>query len=149
MTKQSNNSDDDGHYVPGNPLEAAHLRLIKHFKDSGITVTEEKGLSPGQYIATIPQGRRPQPVNYGAIISVEWGYELHSIKLSARDWALVKSGEGLSKRGKGYYYEAQFFWDYWNFGGGLSGSLYVDYGNDGANGYMGSLRGATIEELKK
>ena len=79
-------------------------------------------------------------------ITVEWGYELHSITLSGRNWSLVKTGRPLSMRGKGYYYEGEFFWDYWSFAGGLEGELRVDYGDDGGCGFQGTLSDADIEE---
>jgi hypothetical protein len=47
-----------------------------------------------------------------ATITVEWGYEPHSITLTSRNWSKVKSGKPLRIRGKGYYYENEFFWDY-------------------------------------
>jgi len=82
-----------------------------------------------------------------ATISVQWGYEIHSITLTPRNWARVKSGKPLSIRGKGYYYEGKHFWDYWDFAGGLEGSLVVSYG-DGV-GFDGNLRAARIEEYSK
>jgi hypothetical protein len=48
----------------------------------------------------------------GAVISVTWGYEPHSITLTPRNWRRVKSGRPLSIRGKGYSYDGEFFWDY-------------------------------------
>ena len=45
----------------------------------------------------------------GATVSVAWGYELHSIALTARNWARVKSGKPLRIRGKGFRYEGDFF----------------------------------------
>jgi len=81
-----------------------------------------------------------------ALISVEWGSEIHSIKLTSRNWRRVKSGRQLKIRGKGYYYEGQFFWDYWYFAGGIYGSLLVTYGSDGGCGFEGLLRDATIKE---
>jgi hypothetical protein len=62
-----------------------------------------------------------------ATISVEWGYEMHSITLTARNWNRIKAGRPLEIRGKGYGYEGQFFWDHWFFGGGLEGPLTVAY----------------------
>jgi hypothetical protein len=57
-------------------------------------------------------------MNRGARISVEWGYENHSIVLTAPEWAKVKRGEQLTVKGEGYYYEREYFWDYWAFSGG-------------------------------
>jgi hypothetical protein len=84
--------------------------------------------------------------NNRATITVTWGYEPHSITLSPRDWAKVKAGEELDIDGKGYHYEGEFFWDYWHFGGGLQGELVVNYGNDSAQGFVGKLNDARIDE---
>jgi hypothetical protein len=84
----------------------------------------------------------------GATISVEWGYEQHSITLTPRNWAKVKSGKELFIRGKGYRYEVEFFWDYWHFAGGMEGKLEVWYGDDGGLGFDGQLRDADIMELR-
>ena len=81
-----------------------------------------------------------------ATITVEWGNELHSIILTPRNWAKVKSGSAHRQRGKGYYDGLEFLWDYWAFSGGLDGDLTVDYGSDGGQGFTGKLRTAKIEE---
>ena len=47
-----------------------------------------------------------------ARISAEWGYEIHSITLTTRKSANVKAGKPLRIRGKGYWYNGEFFWDY-------------------------------------
>ncbi len=83
-----------------------------------------------------------------ATITVSWGYEPHSLKLSARDWRLIKSGKSMKIRGEGYHHEGDFFWDYWDFSGGLNGSLIVEYGEDGGTGFVGKLSDAAIEEAK-
>ena len=79
-----------------------------------------------------------------ATITVEWGYESHSITLTARNWAHVKAGRPLEIRGKGYHYEGEFFWDYWSFG--ESGSLDVFYGEDCGHGFSGELSDALVTE---
>jgi hypothetical protein len=64
-------------------------------------------------------------------------------------WAALKGGESHSIRGKGYYSEGDFFWDYWDFGGGLNGTLRVQYGKNTKDlgvGFDGTLDEATIEE---
>jgi hypothetical protein len=81
-----------------------------------------------------------------ATITVTWGYQVHSLTLTPRNWARVKSGSPLSIRGPGYHYEGEFFWDYWSFVGGLDGELEVGYGGDGAQGFIGRLSSATITE---
>ena len=84
-----------------------------------------------------------------ATISVEWGYENHSITLTAKNWAKIKAGKPHAQRGEGYNYEGTFFWDYWSFGGGMDGELRVGYENknDGrGEGFDGSLKDAVIRE---
>jgi hypothetical protein len=86
-----------------------------------------------------------------ATVSVEWGYDEHSITLTPEDWAKVKEGKKLTIRGDGYNYERNCFWDYWDFKGGLDGLLCVRYSdesdeNDSGVGFTGSLYNAEIEE---
>jgi hypothetical protein len=55
-----------------------------------------------------------------ATISVQCGNDVEvSITLSPQRWAAIKAGKPHWIRGKGYYYEGEFFWDYWDFNGGL------------------------------
>jgi hypothetical protein len=82
-----------------------------------------------------------------AKISVEWGYEIHSIVLIPRNWTKVKARKPLTIRRKGYDYEGQFFWDYWVFGGGLDGSLEVCYSDLITFGFTGDLSDADISEF--
>ena len=96
-----------------------------------------------QYSSKVADTRRPT----GATITVEWGYEFHSITLTARNWTAIKAGKPHRQRGKGFHCEGRFFWDYWSFEGGLSGALEVGYGNDGAQGFIGRLADAQIQEL--
>jgi hypothetical protein len=83
-----------------------------------------------------------------AAITVNWGYENHSITLTPRNWAKVKAGKELRIRGKGYWYEGEWFWDYWFLNSRPDDSLVVSYGQDGADadGSVGSLGGAKIVE---
>lgn len=66
------------------------------------------------------------------------------LTLSERNLSKLKRGESLSVRGKGYRYEGEFFWDYWDFIGGQDGDLVVRYGSpkDGdysARGFVGKV----------
>jgi hypothetical protein len=82
-------------------------------------------------------------------ITVEWGYEEHSITLTPSDWAKVISGEELVICGDGYDYEGEVFDDFWHFTGGLEGDLIVTYsnaGDDSGTGFDGKLRDAHITD---
>jgi hypothetical protein len=89
----------------------------------------------------------------GTTVSVRWGNDVSvSIRLTPRNWAKIKVGKPLNIRGKGSYYEGEFFWDYWDFGGGLDGSLtvaYVEGGEDAGTGFDGNLNDAEIEEHRE
>jgi hypothetical protein len=85
--------------------------------------------------------------NVGATITVTWGYGPHTLRLSVRDWHLVRSGASIKIQGEGYYYEGEFFQDYWYFSSGLNGPLVVEYGKDGGTGFVGRLSDAEIEEV--
>ena len=48
-------------------------------------------------------------------------------------------------RGDGYSYDGDFYWDYWDFSGGIDGTLEVRYGTEeeddySAQGYIGTPR---------
>lgn len=60
------------------------------------------------------------------------------LELTPRNWSKLLRGKGLSIRGKGYGYEGDFFWDYWQFVGGLDDRLEVCFGskNDGTSGVV-------------
>lgn len=81
----------------------------------------------------------------GARVAVEWGYKVHEVILTPRNWSRVKAGRHFRIRARGYS-EDGFQWEYWTFSGGLHGELLVEYG-DGGVGFGGKLRDATIEEL--
>ena len=81
----------------------------------------------------------------GARIAVEWGYDIHEVILTPRNWSRVKRGGSLKIRPPGFS-EDGFQWEYWNFARGLDGDLVVGYGEDGGTGFIGNLRAAMIEE---
>ena len=79
------------------------------------------------------------------MVTVLWSdEEEHEIRVTKRDWQKVISGKPLTKRGKGYYVEGVFFWDYWAFEGGIEGSLRVTYTGAGV-GFDGKLSDADLE----
>lgn len=86
-------------------------------------------------------------MNCGATITITYYYEeLLELNLTPRNWSKIKSGKPLRIRGKGFRFEGPFYWDCWSFGGGVDGSLYVGYGNDGGYFFDGCLKDAEIIE---
>jgi hypothetical protein len=85
-----------------------------------------------------------------ACLSVSWGYDVTVyLQVSRRNWSKIIKGKKITVRGKGYYYEGDFFWDYWDFSGGIDGKLEVRYGSpkDGyydGQGFTGRLQEALV-----
>ncbi len=129
-------------------LEAS-IRAAGH--PVGVVESEDDG----DYVGTIPQGRRPMTDDrqrqakpgHAAAIMVEWGYETHELTLTPEQWASVMSGQWLGVEGPGYYYEGKHFSNSWSFDGGYQGGLVVSYGNDGAEGVSCRLCDAVITEF--
>jgi hypothetical protein len=80
-------------------------------------------------------------------LSVEWGYEIHSLTIGPRNWAKIQAGKEWGTGGETYHYEGERFSCYWDFNGrGEPGSLIVSYGNDGGEGYVGTWADVDITE---
>jgi hypothetical protein len=66
---------------------------------------------------------------------------------SRRAIGVQLSPDNLRKfEARGVNYEGEFFWDCWQYSGGLDGSLIVEYGEGGGTGFVGKLSDAEIEE---
>jgi hypothetical protein len=80
-------------------------------------------------------------------LSVEWGYETHSVTIGPRNWQKIQAGKAWGTSGETYDYEGESFSCYWDFNGRSGpGSLLVGYGNDGGEGYVGDWADADITE---
>lgn len=90
--------------------------------------------------------------NDGVTLSVEWGYEAHSLSLTREQWTRIVSGSSLDIVGPGYQYEREHFQDTWHFNGGIDGELRVTYAraggsaHDEADGFVGTVRHALMSE---
>lgn len=77
-------------------------------------------------------------------ISVYWPDDWKSIILDEEQWQEILKGKPFSDSGEGYYYEGEKFSDYWEFGGGPDGKVYVTYDGGGV-GFDGVLSDCEIE----
>jgi hypothetical protein len=81
----------------------------------------------------------------GAVLRVYWGYDVDvELVVSKLNWSKILRGKEVRLRGKGYYYEGEFFRDYWYFFGGFDGELRVSY-SGGGDGFIGTPREALVE----
>jgi hypothetical protein len=88
-----------------------------------------------------------------ARFSVSWGYDVTvDLLVSQKNWLKIVRGENITIRGSGYRYDGEFFWDYWDFLGGLDGELIVRYGSlkEGdytGQGFIGKPREAIVDPI--
>lgn len=87
----------------------------------------------------LPIGRR------GITGWVSWGYERHDFRIGYARWRRIRAGERVVVRSVGWY-EGNKFPICWVFDLKAENSLVVSYGNDGADGYIGSIHDAHVEE---
>ena len=80
-------------------------------------------------------------------ITVDWGYESHSLELIKKDWDAIQAGEEVSFDGETYGYDGKYFDCWWCFNSLEKGQLSVYYGDDGGTGWEGEWSSAEIEEL--
>ena len=82
------------------------------------------------------------------MISVEIGYELQSIVLTEKQWKDVQQGKEFRKSVWGSY-EGQSFRYYFSFNDPSRDgwTLVVSYG-DAADGYIGNIEDAMIQEIE-
>jgi hypothetical protein len=71
-------------------------------------------------------------------VSVEWGYELHSIEIGPRKWMRISNGEEVTIDSVGYY-EGEEFSVSWCFNTDPQDTLIVTYGDDGGMGFVGKI----------
>lgn len=87
----------------------------------------------------------------GVVVTVSWRDQVHSIEISAGDWALIMSGAGLELQGEDFLDGGVDYETEWDFAGGVDGRLEVRFtpfdGDEWTVGYTGRLRDAAIAAL--
>ena len=135
-------------------------RLDETLRASGCTVEVKEPSDTNEFTATFPRGRRPGPARgsgpakarTGSLqpikvsVGVEWGYEFHSVTLSAKRWSAIKDGAEDVAISKGAY-EATTFQITWHFNCDERGAVVVSYGDDGAEGFIVSLDVLKLTEV--
>lgn len=74
------------------------------------------------------------------------------LSVSKRNWSKILRGSDVTIRGQGYNYDGEFYWDYWDFSGGVDGAVIVRYGRpkDGGysgQGFIGALKEVSLDSL--
>ncbi len=113
--------------------------------------TVKEPTESNEFVVTFPARRHPRTRSAGrqrVRISVEWGYEVHSVEVKGTDWAAVLRGDVIYVESAGWY-EGSRFQIRWFFNYGRRGSLDVSYGDDGADGFIGSVADAQVERVRE
>jgi hypothetical protein len=48
-------------------------------------------------------------------LTVNYGYDIHSIEVPASTWLQIQGGESMTVRGQGFFVEGEFSQDEWAF----------------------------------
>lgn len=78
-------------------------------------------------------------------LTVDYGYDSHSVDVNRDDWERVLSGEPVSFSGQGFYVEGVQEDDYWSFNRPTPGDLEVG-GEDGRQIFVGSVVDIKVSE---
>ncbi|WP_005031710.1 hypothetical protein [Holophaga foetida] len=72
------------------------------------------------------------------VITVDYQYDIHSIRLSGRTYARIKAGKPVTIRGQGFFNEERWEVDRWRFNHGDQGTVcvFTDEGRDIFEGYL-------------
>jgi len=79
----------------------------------------------------------------GVSISVDCADEILTVHLQVAQWAVVRAGDWFERNGPRWHCDEASFRTLWMFS---SGTLTVEYGNDGGIAFEGDLDSATIVE---
>ena len=81
----------------------------------------------------------------GMTLRVQWGSEIHELEVTQTEWEDICAGKKLRIDGPGYYYDGEHFQDTWLFNSHPVDTLIVEYGEDGAQGFVGTIDDAISE----
>jgi hypothetical protein len=138
-----------GKYFPKDgerhPNVVEHERIAQMLVETGYLKWETN--TDGEYELCLPRQvpKSTKKLPAKVSLSVEWGYELHSVSIRIRDWAAILGGDERSLKSKGWY-EGKSFPVWWSFNHGEHHSLYVSYGKEGSTGFEGDITDGYISE---
>jgi hypothetical protein len=81
---------------------------------------------------------------YVTLIAV-WGNDdvIVELLLLKREWLEIQNGEKFVGK-RTYYYEAERYTSYWLFNFPTRGKIQIDYGDEGATGFIGDIENLRI-----
>ena len=112
--------------------------------DSRLKAKPSRKKPDGTLTATIPQGKPPSRKKYR--ITVDYGYDIHSVTVPAKTMDNIKRGEAVTVKGQGFHVEGAKTRDVWSFHCTGPDELEVE-GEDGHQIYIGKVSVANIREI--
>ena len=153
MKKNSHNLNKASQ-LPPEWLEGRLNALDESLHAYGHRVTVKEPSNSKEYTVTFPRNQQSIAAPKKRFsskkkytITVNYGYDTHSIVVSQRQLDVIQSGESTSIEGQGFWIEGTETQDVWNFNFSDTGSMEVD-GEDGRQIYIGKLNSASISDIK-
>lgn len=112
--------------------------------DSRLKAKPSRKKPDGTLTATIPQGKPPSRKKYR--ITVDYGYDIHSVTVPAKTMDNIKRGEAVTVKGQGFHVEGAKTRDVWSFHCTGPDELEVE-GEDGHQIYIGKVSVANIRGI--
>ena len=122
------------------PLEKVMKELDAKLKPKSIRIKADSTLT-----ATLPQGKPPARRKFR--ITVDYGYDIHSVTVSAKTVDQIKRGEAVTVKGQGFYIEGEKTKDVWSFHCTGPNAREED-GEDGHEIFIGKVSSAKITEVE-
>jgi hypothetical protein len=79
-------------------------------------------------------------------VTINYGYDIHSIVMSQRAWDRIAKGEAVTMKGQGFFIEGVESQDVWKFNSPEAGALTVD-AEDGHQIFIGHISAASTQSI--
>ncbi len=79
-------------------------------------------------------------------LTVNYGYDIHSVEVSASTWQQIQGGDAVTVQGQGFFIEGVESQDVWTFNSPEAGALAVE-ADDGHQIFIGHMSAASIQKI--
>ena len=79
-------------------------------------------------------------------VTINYGYDIHSIVMSPRSWDRIAKGEEVTMKGQGFFIEGVESQYVWTFNSPKAGALSVD-AEDGHQIFIGHMSAASTQTI--
>jgi proline racemase len=79
-------------------------------------------------------------------VTINYGYDIHSIVMSQRSWDRIAKGEAVTMNGQGFFIQGVESEDVWTYNSPEAGALSVD-AEDGHQIFIGHMSAASTQTI--